>query len=390
MKLHKVLLYDTIPKLVSKGTDLFPFPYRVGIEVELEGVSSAPNSNWWSTVGDGSLKKSGLELISRTPISGDEIDKSLNDLRAFLAVQKQVEAGPRTSIHIHVDVIDMNLDQLINYLLLYTIMEKVLYSVGGIHRYKNNNCQPLGCSPQFTALIGKLIKIDEGGKNTKHDFSSVVQVLRHVGKYCGCNTHSIVKGVNGQYRGSLEFRMHEGTTDVERISKWVQLLLKLKNYAMTEFNRNVVFEQFSLHGPLAFMHECLGDSLYEYVGVITDQYDFTEDLYDGVRNAEFAVHYEDVEQLVNELVKEPEVVNSENSSLEVVIEDLDDLDEDDEEYDPESMTPQLSVGIPQPSQPGLRSEVTLDDIIRIRRSMDQNDTPRWVTYPSPFSRNRGR
>jgi hypothetical protein len=74
----------------------------------------------------------------------------------------------------------------------------------------------------------------------------------------------------GQY-GSLEFRALRSTSDMERINKWVELLLCIKDAAKKFADPVDVINSFSLDGQDAFINNVFGGNA-ELVKGLSDDY----------------------------------------------------------------------------------------------------------------------
>jgi hypothetical protein len=285
--MYKLLMHNELPKCESDSAEGLPKEYRVGLEVELENIkdSEVPKNYKWLVEDDGSLKVHGREFIFKRPLSGSAIEVAMNQLDKILS-KNEASASSRTSVHVHIDVLDMSREQLIDFIRVYTILEKVLYRVGGFHRYTNNNCLPIGSSDQLAHTVSSL-------KGSIDNDAHFIRTLMCCKKYSGCNLRSIVFGIDDglKGRGSLEFRMHEGTTDTVRIVNWIKVLLKVKKYAMENPVDDLVTD-FSMMGPINLLTEVF-EEMYPYVfeQADVDEYTLGEDLYEGARNLQFVDQY---------------------------------------------------------------------------------------------------
>ncbi len=189
---------------------------HVGIEVEVEGCDCLEMSDKWAVIGDGSLRNDGAEMVLRRPLAGAALSRAINDLAETFADNPTLDASERTSVHVHVNVLDLSLEQVQNILLVYIATESALYKMGGKSRYDNIYCPGVTSALEQMPLMRKAMSSDNG------DF---LYACAHWCKYTGINFHSIYE------RGSIEFRAHEGTTDISRIRNWVNVLLTLVKYA---------------------------------------------------------------------------------------------------------------------------------------------------------------
>lgn len=190
--------------------------YEVGIEIEVERVK--PNHitlyTVWEAKPDGSLRDNGIEYVS-APINGAHLHFALNQF--FGELPKGYRFSPRTSIHIHLNVLDLTLEQIVGLQLTYSAVEKLLYKFVGHDRDKSNFCVPYyECG--FHRYLGNMLDPEEG-------LSSLIRWEQW--RYLGLNIASLVKF------GTLEFRHLVGTDDKVLICQWINLLFCLKKFALT-------------------------------------------------------------------------------------------------------------------------------------------------------------
>ena len=191
-----------------------PHPHTsVGIEVEVENVFRFQNIEWkrWSTVTEGSILD-GIEFVSE-PVWGTAITDALDELGDYLETQEP-NISFRTSVHIHMNVLDISKEQLSNLIELYLAYEPTLFRLH--QEYDRANC--VFCIPAYNSHVitkgyGQLLK------DLKHD-----QVR---GAYIPCKYSAMNINCLSSL-GTLEFRQMGGTTDMNKISDWINILLQLK------------------------------------------------------------------------------------------------------------------------------------------------------------------
>jgi hypothetical protein len=203
-----------------------PYDTAVGLEIELENclaervassLNSSSNSSVWNVVGDGSLRNDGVELVLKYPLKGRRLENALKRVQYYIEnVNPNCKASIRTSVHVHLDVRDISRKQLANFLCLYTVLEDILFDIGGKDRKYNNNTTPSSTIADFGRFTASLFR-----EQDRSDFRSLA---RDNDKYCSCNVRSIIADSFDGLRGSVEIRMHEGTKDVSRIIDWINLL----------------------------------------------------------------------------------------------------------------------------------------------------------------------
>lgn len=212
-------------KLVEKevGPDKNrPHPHTsVGIEIEVEGIPGRPVSkwpfSWWTVKSDGSLSN-GLEFVSE-PVWGTAISEALKEIDEFFDKESPYLSF-RTSVHIHVNVLDISAKQLEHFIKLYLFYEPALFRLHSEwNRYENIFCVP----------AKKSIKIQDGYASLISD----VLADRCRTSYVGCKYSALNPNSVGVF-GTLEFRHMGGCADVEKISNWINILLQLKVAALNK------------------------------------------------------------------------------------------------------------------------------------------------------------
>ena len=193
---------------------------RVGLELEVEGYHSDGSwneSGHWDVKNDDSLRNSGRELVFVRPLNRQYTEVALAEAREVLS---SCVISHRTSVHVHVDVRDLDRLQLKALLVYYAMVESQLYKKAGKHRYSNIYCPGISDTNGVLESLTSLYRALSRGVGS----STRSYIERHC-KYTGLNLRPMIE------LGSVEFRMHEGTTDTQRILEWVICLQNLVQYA---------------------------------------------------------------------------------------------------------------------------------------------------------------
>lgn len=193
----------------------------IGIEIELENhYGDYINNPYWTYKEDGSLRNHGIEYVTTKGIQVKHCREALEQL--FSAIPDATETTSRTSIHIHMNVLDLTLEELYDFLITYTILEKSLYNFAGPKRYYNIYCVPI----QESSFIQSYLH------HTKLDTK-----LRHLilqwNKYSGLNLATI------QQFGTIEFRHLKGTLDIEKILNWIRLVFSIKQFVQDSTKESI-------------------------------------------------------------------------------------------------------------------------------------------------------
>ncbi len=191
----------------------------IGIEVEVENIlCRADCAPIWKHKEDGSLRNYGVEYISQ-PIQAQYIPSVLFYLHRKLKRENVPLYTPRTSIHVHINVQDMSFKQIQAFTILYLCFESLLYEYAGKNRNKSIFCVPLS----HAGYVKFLMDFFHYKDNRNRHFMSFFYDWH---KYTGFNLNPI------STLGTIEFRHLSGTDDVEYISKWVSIILALKEASL--------------------------------------------------------------------------------------------------------------------------------------------------------------
>lgn len=211
----------------------------VGIEIELEGLRTGNKDfRWWNVVGDGSLQH-GIEFVSY-PVGGKQITSALNEVKKWLAGKKPYVSF-RTSVHVHLNVLDMEQKELVKLIELYLLYEPALFRMHEEWgRYDNIFCVP----------ARKSYAIQEGYAALCRDLTNDRVGGPYVGyKYSALNPNPV------SVLGTLEFRHMGGTADVSEISRWIDILLRLRVAARSDIDIDNAEAVFGEHYDSLEIHD---------------------------------------------------------------------------------------------------------------------------------------
>lgn len=187
---------------------IFPSHTLVGIEVELEKYNNPTitGPTYWRLEHDGSLREGGVEFVLRQPLTGVDLEKAMDELNNSI-LKAKYEVNQRCSTHVHIDARNMTVEHLQAMVFVYCMVERMLYDVVAPDREDSFYCTPL-----YKSSLHRKI------------FADALEKL----EFRGCPRYS---GINMQALrtyGSLEFRMHDGLRPDHNLTRWIKLLLKLK------------------------------------------------------------------------------------------------------------------------------------------------------------------
>jgi hypothetical protein len=224
---YQHLIEPIVASQKAKLSDMVDNNTFVGIEVEVENIHKRTGflalqdrAYLWQNVEDNSLRNEGREFVS-LPIKGKQISLAVQSLFTGLKKDKTCagyEFTDRTSVHVHVNYRDASVETLANTMLLYFLVEPLLYQWVGGDRAKNIFCVPLKDSDKLEDL-SRLFKSFEA------DNSSGYGVIYEWTKYSGFNLAPLSR------YGTIEYRHLVGTDNQDKILQWINIILKIKQYA---------------------------------------------------------------------------------------------------------------------------------------------------------------
>lgn len=209
----------------------------IGIEVEVENVGRVRSgvNAVWQQINDGSLRNDGREYITM-PVPAAYAPDLLHNLMR-VGLRQECSFSPRTSVHVHLNMQDVELEQVGDLLLLYTLFERTLFRFVGRNRARNPYCVPIA----ETGLLGNFVQEGIRGRWEK---------------YAGFNLLPL------RDKGTVEFRHMHGTSDVVKLSRWIDLVTQLKEYVKKNKTKSIrqMLANLSKDEVPALMKEVFGAS----------------------------------------------------------------------------------------------------------------------------------
>jgi hypothetical protein len=192
----------------------------IGVEIEVEGLSTPPRVEGWHLIPDGSLNGDGGEYVIEAPEGVEDTWRKIKALNTALKTDCPNHTFTiRTSVHIHVNVQDLTLQQIVNFIVLYWIYEDMLFNYCGEDRRGNLYClRRKDAEVQDMALFNLLRYIERPR-------AFIDSIRRPELKYSALNLHTVYK------LGTLEFRAMHGTSSPLKLKRWMKMLLALKKEA---------------------------------------------------------------------------------------------------------------------------------------------------------------
>lgn len=216
----------------------------LGIEIEVEGASLPDKVSLWRREDDGSLRgDETAEFVFAKPYTPEKARQALNNLDgAYRACETRVDDSVRAGIHVHVNVQNLTIIELFNFITIYLVLEEILVDHCGEGRQGNLFCLRAMDAGYLIATLRTAV--------AKRGFALL---HRDEMRYSSMNVKSL------STYGSLEFRAMRGTRDMDRIYNWAMLLLNLREVAKTFNCPKSVIQGYSSGEASSFIQRCLGD-----------------------------------------------------------------------------------------------------------------------------------
>lgn len=219
----------------------------VGCEIEVEkGDPKDLASDLRDTIAivhDGSIN--GVE-INTPPARGASLEDIINHTCEVLR-QHNYKGTRACGVHIHIDAQDIQNDhqKIVQLVKTYYAIEDLIYSILPPSRWQNRYCKRLVENYLYKNFKNKT-KDEKAIEKTWYNSTDEGTINRKKHekydptRYYGVNIHSIF------YRGTLELRYHSGTTNARKILNWMELNLKIVDYAISRYNEKEITELFDM------------------------------------------------------------------------------------------------------------------------------------------------
>lgn len=229
----------------------------IGIELEVEFTQPAPEikiSNWISKK-EGSLRYYGMEYINPRPIAFERKRRTVESLVRRLVKVPYIPDSPRTSIHVHRNVMDYSATQIWTGVCAYWLIENLLFKYCGSERENNLFCLRLKDAQGILNIA--MNDLTENKHGPFYNFRG-----DHL-RYGGINLNAVCKF------GSLEFRGMRGVVDSEVIDTWSTQVAILVSNAIEKYgNPENLLDQYFKMDKLEFLRSLLAE---DFVNTLIDQ-----------------------------------------------------------------------------------------------------------------------
>ena len=225
----------------------------------------------WREVSDDSLRNYGREYIFAEPLYGTGITDALVDM-AFFMDEVKPSITYRCSVHVHLNVSDMEAEQLLTLLTLYLIFERTLVKYHGGSREDNIFCVPYYKAPESMVNLQWLYQDAMEGRLSA---GTVGSMLSDFQKYNALNIGAVMT------HGSLEFRHMPGTTDMNKVFEWIKIIQYMKRAAL---EGDIDYMEL-VHGASGHTSSLL-ERVFQDTAEVLKYRDMTNDIMAGARLAQ--------------------------------------------------------------------------------------------------------
>lgn len=192
----------------------------VGIELEVEGVGLPGHVPHWTAKQEGSLQN-GIEYITK-PIKVDAVELYVDNLRKYIIneIGAQIKPSYRCSTHVHVNVTTTNFEDILGFVVVFTMFEPLMLSLCGNQRDGNLFCMSSYDTGEVISSFDMMCKTLYQIKSRGWQFER--------GKYSALNFGRLVD------LGTLEARCFPLSMEGSVVKKWCEWLLSLRDMAAAE------------------------------------------------------------------------------------------------------------------------------------------------------------
>lgn len=225
---------------------------QFGVEVEVEFLNNAIYNveffNAWKIVPDHSLRHVGLEFTSGSPWSYLKTLESLQILCEYISRQAHVAVSPRTSVHVHVNMLKFSPIQIWTAACAYWMLEPLLFKVCGPTRQNNLFCLRLiDAEHLLDACIADITNNDYPFKYF-NDFNDI--------RYAGLNMSALRKF------GSIEFRGMRGIYRYNKLKLWLSICQRVAHASPAIYETpERLLDTYYYRGPKYIAQAILGDEI---------------------------------------------------------------------------------------------------------------------------------
>jgi hypothetical protein len=217
---------------------------KVGIELEYEdcklGLTDIDPS-YWRVDTHHSLRNGGLELIS-IPLSIAQTAPALDSAERMIKSMKG-KATKRCGVHVHLNVSDLTLMQLWQIMTYNTLLEPFIFAQFAKNREDSHFCVPTWTNTELQRrMYDDATRLHKGWAKPRGVYAHDGLTMLKTSKYSARNVAAIKKF------GTLEFRQHRGSTDMNEVYRWVHFIRGLRQQALKYTSAEHILNEFEMDG----------------------------------------------------------------------------------------------------------------------------------------------
>lgn len=274
---------------------------ELGVEIEVEGEHLPTKLKYWVCTRDGSLNDSGMEYVFVKPLSVATSFMALEELKArYKANESTIHDSVRAGIHVHMNMQKYSIVQLHNIITTYLLFEGLLVNFCGEEREGNLFCLRASDAKSIIHLIRNACKQASFRSYGDENF-----------RYASMNLCSLWKF------GSLEFRSMRSTPDFESVKNWINLLISVRDFALSFESPDKIIHSLSEGGFHKFAEDCFRGNLHLFN---KSEDEITEYITKGVRSVQLVAFATDWRLLLEKLSNRPVVKGGKTRIFDLAIE----------------------------------------------------------------------
>ena len=209
-----------------------------GIEIEVEGENLPHNIPGWVEHPDGSLRGESTEYIFDGPVTLKGSVERLDKIEeAFKSSGGKIIPSYRASSHIHVNVSDLPLVKIANFITTYFILEDLLFDFAGRERAGNLFCLRGSDAEGLIYSLSQAVRTGDMVNWLNND-----QI-----RYSALNVKALIQ------HGSLEVRGMRSTDDFNEVKQWLRIVHQLRQSVNSFRDPQDVIVSISARGAEGFI-----------------------------------------------------------------------------------------------------------------------------------------
>ena len=249
---------------------------EVGIEIEMEGEFLSPPVGRWGSKPDGSLRAGGVEYVTKGPINKEDIAPALVQLwEAFRNANSVLNPSDRCGVHVHLNCQNYNFEEIWRIVTVSLMLEDILLEFCGETRNGNLFC--LG-TKDANGLLLQLVRDREAGGRFE-TLQSATHFRYGFINFCVLPTY-----------GSLEYRSLQTEKEFDNILTWTEMLLAIRDYALSHDPLFGVMANISMYGIDNFLLDIFGKKNAEILKKANSHY--ARIILDNIRRIQVLVYSE--------------------------------------------------------------------------------------------------